>query len=249
MSYNFREFERKIYPRTFLKDVHVKLLFDKPTSAVSGLADFFQEHFNIQLQGIESGHHTINSADGLITYIFAFDSVELIMRRPAYRDFSLTQHLMPTIKHYLEILGVIQINKMFISKYNELNYKDEGGLDVVSIMKSVFSKEMLSFGSAETANKYEIEKIDLSDMTRWEKFGTFSGDDSWNSLFNFEYGFSRRANDTSKGYLTLFTSIESNDQVLKVQDIDDVASYFNDILDRGFHWCVNENIIAKMKEQ
>ena len=112
-------------------------------------------------------------------------------------------------------------------------------------MKEVFSPELLK-----TDNRSEdTSDANFASMTRWEKFGRFSGEDDWNSVFSYEYGFSRRATEPTKGCLTLKTIMESNDTLITNDALEDVMKEFNYILDRGFHWCVNKNIVSKMEDR
>lgn len=249
MSYIFKNIERKVYPNTFLKDVHIRMNFEGNLQTGSGLEDFFQSNFNLSILDKLPFHGiVVNSQDGLIGFDFSLEHLILTLRYPAYKQFEFALQWLDLIKKYLELLNIVDINHLSISKYNELGYTLPKGVDVESVMREVFSKEMLKFAEEENGS-LTSEKDGFSSTSRWEKFGSFDGADVWNSAFNFEFGFYRQVTTPLSGKLTLKTSIESKDVLIKRDDIKSVLSAFNDVLDRGFHWCVSDSIIKKMEEK
>ncbi|MBO5233201.1 MAG: hypothetical protein J6B33_02690 [Prevotella sp.] len=246
MGYIFEEIERKVYPKTFLKDVHIGLDFNGSMPDRQSAADFFENNFKLSLDAdSEYSSVTVNSEDGLIKFDFSLTHIELVMRHPAYRKFELALKWVSLMTDYLNLMDVGSVGKLTMSKYNELEYAiTDGGPGVETVMRQVFSSDMLTFGGVNAVD----EEKNFENMTRWEKFGTFEGHDAWDSLFSFEYGFSKRATDPLRGCLTLKTIIESRNTVLATHELEDTMQSFNYILDRGFHWCVTKEIISKIKE-
>lgn len=249
MNYKFKSIDKKVYPKTFLKDVHLRLDFIKVQSVNSRLAGFFKKNFGLDVDAMpQSQNISVNSEDGLIKFDFSLGYLELTMRHPAYKQFNFVLQWLGIILEYLYVLGVENLKKTTLSKYNELGFALPPGVGVELVMQQVFSNEILQYGRDATG-ALDSGKDDFSRTSRWEKFGSFEGEDKWNSLFSFEFGFSRRATEPSNGCLTLKTIMESRDVDVKVDSLKDVLTEFNDVLDRGFHWCVTESIIRKMEEQ
>ena len=246
MSYNFKEIEKKVYPKTFLKDVQILLEFDGCVGDVVTISEFIKSNFNLSVNGdlIYKGI-VINTEDTLIKFQFEQNLLKLTMRHPAYKQFAFALRWMPIILSYLQIVHVDGVKRLAISKYNELGYTLSGNIDVAEIMRQVFSDELLNQGESK---EWEQERMTFVDMTRWEKFGSIEGNDQWNSAFSYEYGFCRKANSNNTGSLTLKTIMESKNVAIELTELENVMIAFNDVLDRGFHWCVNENIIKKMEE-
>lgn len=248
MAYSFEEIERKVYPKTFLKDVRVGLNFKGKCLDFDRLANFFATHFKITMdKGETFDGLTINSEDGLVRLEFAESSLEITMRHPAYREFGYALQWIPLMQDYLGQMSVCNITRLYVSKYNELGYVLPQGIGPDVIMREVFSNEMLSFGGNGKC-LLDDEAPSFANITRWEKFGTFDGEDEWNSLFSFEYGFSRKTTEQNKGCLTLKTMVESRNACIAAGDIETVMIEFNKVLDRGFHWCVTGSIVKKMEE-
>ena len=241
MSYTFNEIEKKIYPKTFLKDVHVRFDFDRANVDINKVVKFFNTRFNLSIDETQMFKELfVNSDDELINFDFTVEHVEVTLRHPAYKSFDFALKWLPWMKDYMQTLNINTVNKVYISKYNELGFTlQDNSIGVEVIMGEVFSKELLE--------KMNAEKKDFSSMTRWEMFDSVRGDDEWNSIFSYEYGFSRRANELTKGCLTLKTIMESNDVSIELNKLDEVSIKFNDILDRGFHWCVSKSIIERME--
>jgi hypothetical protein len=247
MNYPFKNIERKVYPKTFLKDVRIILDFNGNSVAEDSVAKFFESHFgSLKIdKGVEFKGMSVNSDDRLIKFDFGLSRLELVMRHPAYRTFDYALQWIPIIEDYLKSLKIDTVSKLTLSKYNELGYtlfQNSIGVDV--IMQQVFSNEMMTFGGAD----FMSEKKTFANMARWERFGTFDGHDEWNSLFSFEYGFSRTATDRNKGCLTLKTTMETQECSIVISDIRKCLEAFNLVLDRGFHWCVTDGIVKKMEK-
>jgi hypothetical protein len=247
MNYPFKNIERKVYPKTFLKDVRITLDFNGKVDVGDAVAKFFDAHFGgLKMdKGVAYKGMAVNSEDGLIKFDFGLSRLELVMRHPAYRTFDFALKWMPVIEDYLKLLKIDSVFKLTLSKYNELGYTlPQTGIGVDIIMQQVFSNDMLTYGGVD----FMSEKKAFANMTRWERFGTFDGRDEWNSLFSFEYGFSRTATDRNKGCLILKTTMETQECSMVISDIRKCLEAFNLVLDRGFHWCVTEGIVKKMEE-
>lgn len=248
MNYPFKDIERNVYPKTFLKDVRIILDFKTNGSVEDSVASFFVSHFEgLQIEdGVEYRGMSVNSDDGLVKFDFGLSRLELLMRHPAYRTFDFALKWISIIEDYLKLLKADSVFKLTLSKYNELGYAlPQTGIGVDVCMQQVFSNDILTFGGADVL----AEKDKFTNMTRWERFGTLEGQDEWNSLFSFEFGFSRNTIDRNKGCLTLKTTIETQECNVAISNIRKCLEVFNTVLDRGFHWCVTEEIVNKMKEE
>lgn len=249
MSYNFKEIEKKVYPKTFLKDIHLRMDFNQGQSDDSKFEEFFKKNFTLPVEGMSKFQEMkVNSQDGLIKFDFSLSHVELTLRYPAYKQFDFALQWLGVISEYLNLLDAKTVNKLTISKYNELGFTLPKGIGVEMLMQQVFSEDMLSFAK-DSNGSLSSGKDGFQSTSRWEKFGSFEGNDELNSLFSFEFGFSRRATEPDKGCLTLKTIIESRDVTISTESLKDAMLEFNSVLDRGFHWCVTNSIIKKMEEQ
>ena len=249
MAYNqFGEWPYKVYDKTFLKDVRLCITFTKK-DGIDGqkdaLAEFFKSFFNIKTDPDKfTGLLHVKSMDECIDIDFRQDSVEIVMRRPAYKSFRLTETMMKSATEYLHILGVTAISHLEFTKYNELEYTlGEKPAGVVEVMKGVFSSELIDAIKDESLKDNEAY---LKTLTRWEKVLTMT-DGETKSIFNIEYGFSRKNIDSPKGILALKTRIETDMDGMVFTELGDRVALFNKILDSAFHWCVRKEVIAMME--
>lgn len=76
----------------------------------------------------------------------------------------------------------MELKKLVMYKYNQLEYQVSGKKQVKAVMRDVFSDELLS----------DVEDIP-ADNTRWEKTKQFSDEEPIHSMFTIEYGYRKDA--------------------------------------------------------
>lgn len=240
MAYPFPSIERKVYPKTFLKDVHILFCFSARNNIAelnAKVGEFFNTSF--ELEGITSSElekgMEIFSKNGLVKFDFGTDTVELTVKQPEYRSYENISPLRRRMFEYLQLLEVSELQKLTMYKYNQLEYQAKNERLVKNVMGNVFSNDLLS----------DVEESKQGDYTRWEKTKQYSDEQSQVTI---EYGFRKDANDLNRGFLTLKTQIESTKKSIALTDIEKEMDSFNQILDNGFHWCVKSEIINIMKQ-
>lgn len=248
MSYKFPHIENQIYPKTFLKDVHVLLDFDivnKTDDILEGLRTLYKNHFNLNDVFDEDGSDRVEvySEDDTVRFVFGWSNCALIMRTPAYKSYSFAKPLLSIIVEYLETLGVKELNKVVMWKYNELEYEINGDGSAAVAMNGVFSRELLE------GNMTNEDVEAQQSLTRWEKTVTIQDKEDTNSEFIFEFGFKCHNSDQLKGVVTLKSTIQSIDITTKVEDLNSRLDSYNAVLDDAFHWSVQNMIINEMKKQ
>lgn len=250
MGYKFGDWTYKVYDKTFLKDVHLCISFPRVENIdgqKDALAKFFRGFFKIdvELEKLTGVLH-VKSSEEDICLDFKLDSVEIVMRRPAYKSFGLTEAMMKAACNYMQILHVSQVNKLEFVKYNELEYTlSERPMGVLEVMKGVFSNNLIDAIKDESLKDNDAY---LKTLTRWEKVLTMA-DTETKSIFNIEYGFSRKNIDSKTGILALKTRIETDEDGIEFAGLNDKVVLFNKILDDAFHWCVRQEVIAMMEQK
>jgi len=244
MKYPFNPIERRVYPKTFLKDVRLAVYFvpvDFSSVDKEQIKQFFDQFKGASIdvtklpEGIE-----LQSQDNYIRLNFSLASVEVMLRQPYYKKFEQAESFLGAISKFLEILSVRSLQKLSISKYNELKFQQSSeDYPILNIMKGVFSEELL--------NKMGAENNSFENMVRWEKALSFDGSEETGTLFYAECGFCKTEPNSLKGSLALTTRVESSIDV-NVEKLIDTARFYNQILDESFHWCVTKEIIEKMSE-
>lgn len=246
MAYSFRSIHREVFQKTFLKDVYISFGFSRDTKAQideNALRNLYAEKFGVSnIEGI-SDSMLIRSQDELVQFEFDSRHVGLKMKFPAYKSFRSALQWLPEIHDYMELLGVDCISSIRIEKFNELQYKLPDGDVVGSAMKEIFSKELLDYDK-NTAATSDKEYKEFEDLARWEKRIVIPDDDSQLTI---EYGFSEKDKQNNSGVLTLKTCIESTCEQTAIDGLREKIENYNSILYNAFIWCVNDNIIKKMK--
>lgn len=248
MAYIFDSWTHKVYDKTFLKDVHLSISFPKLESfegKEEALNSFFRDFFKIDVQ-LEKLHGVLHvkSEEEDICLDFRMNSVEIVMRRPAYKSFLLTEAMMKSASAYMRILGVEDIIRVELVKYNELEYtmpNDQMG--IMEVMRGVFKDSLIKPIYDDGINNLDTY---MKSMTRWEKVITMNDEES-GSVLNVEYGFSRKSVNSLNGILALKTRIETTDNGMKFAELDEKIALYNKILDDAFHWCVRQEMIAMME--
>lgn len=246
MAYPFPNIKIKVYPKTFLKDVHFGIFFSEIAlndNVQKRAGEFFDHEFglpNIKMEEMPKAV-SIFSNEREINFSFGLSRADLMIKREAYRSFVDIQELLDKYLGFLYALGLNNVTKLIFSKYNELEYEAKEGLPVSSVMADVFSKELLT--SMRSADR-ETQK----DLTRWEKVIHSEGKDETDSFFTIEYGFRKLPIEKGRSSLTLKTIIESRITNIPIEDLLGIMTYYNQILDDAFHWCVSNKVLKAMME-
>lgn len=246
MAYTFEHIKREVYPKTFLKDVHVSLYFqavDITDSLPEKVGRFFEESFNVKDVKAEDLTKPVSvySKDEMIRFYFSLSHVELAVKQPAYRSYEHIEALRKKAFEYLDLMGVESLSKVMLYKYNQLGYQLTESGSVADVMRDIFSPSLLG-------NMTEEDMNSLDGLSRWERSYSLKGEDETNSSFTIEYGFRKKSLDSETDALTLKTQIETGIVVVNRDDLPRVLSEFNQILDNGFHWCVTTGIVDEMKK-
>lgn len=240
MGYQFPQVPYKVYSKTFLKDVHLVFKFATvyPNEIlVTDAKRFFETNFNgVKLKNVDlSEGVNIKSTDELVWFDFKWDKLTICMKSPMYKSFDLTLVVMEYALEFFKVIGITTVESLIFYKFNELSYNVEKEVAVSSIMKQIFSSDLLKMMTSEDV---EAQKS----LSRWEKQISFDGDES---RFVIEFGFSRTTKESNAGTLTLKTQIESKNTI-HVDDMEETLRKFNQVLDNAFHWCVLPQIIKEM---
>lgn len=249
MDFRFPHIERQIYPKTFLKDVHIVFEFNRVSPSdetVEGLRKFFDKHFGLKEVDIEqtkSNGISVFSEDETVRILFGWDKCILIMRTPAYKSFDFAKPFLGIVAEYFNLVGVSELSDVVMWKYNELEYKLDGAGNAALVMRGVFSDALLN------ANLSDEDERAMRSLTRWEKTVAYENVDDNHSVLTFEFGFKSKKTDQLEGVVTLKTAILSSTDVVAVSDMDMLLHSFNATLDDAFHWGVKDDIINEMKRQ
>ncbi len=246
MRYPFEKKTYPIYPKTFLKDVRICLThtpIDIASTSPNDLSFFFDKKYNIKnvtLADIQKGL-AIEAENQQIKIEFKNDTILVLMKCPAYKSFNLALILIGDIIEYFEITNISYINKCQISKYDEVEFKNNKNYIILNVMKNVFSENLI-------AKLSENETKTFKELSRWEKVLEFEDDTDFPSRMIVEYGFSLRGVERQQGFLTLKTQIESTITTIPTDELMNLLEKHNHILDNAFHWCIKPEIINIMKE-
>lgn len=247
MAYIFPDNEYMVYSKTFLKDVQVRLDFpcmELGIISAPNVSQFFKNKFNfndndITIEDIKKGF-IVYTDDEQIQFDFGIEKVIITMKCPTYKSFDLALSLIEIVEEYLSILHVSKVSKLIISKYDELEFKNNRNYTMLNVMKNVFHNNLLTTINNEKENPFK-------ELVRWEKVLSFEGGDDTNSNLFIEFGFSLRGTERQHGALTLKTQISSR-TIIETEKIKMVSKDYNRILDNAFHWCIRPEIIDIMKK-
>lgn len=244
MEYPFKLVEREIFPKTFLKDVRVILFYPEVEqgSIDAGKLSLFYSQFKgvtVSIEKIKEGIE-LTSDDESIKLRFSLRFVEVLLRTPSYKTFDLALQFISLLKGYFEAMEIKTINKLVISKYNELRFQHPSAeYTIQKIMKGVYSEALIQ--------RVLSGKEVLKDLTRWEKELKFDNTDETDTLFTIECGFSRKSVNGLNGILALTTRVETSKNPFGIKDLASKTEMYNVILDSAFRWCVRNEIIEKMR--
>jgi len=246
MSYPFPKIERKVYSKTFLKDVQIKINYTPVSydnNVFRRILEFTETEFNLLVPPNERKRDfAIKSEDEMIAFQFKENSAYLKMRHPLYKSFENTKLFRDKLLKYIGTIGVEKIKRVEISKYNELLYRYEDSNSTLKVvMETIFSESLLHFGKG----KKELDENFFNETSRWEATGNICGEDELQSKFTYQYGFCKDAESEYSGRLTLKTIIAS-EKDNSSKDLPNILEKLNLIIDEAFHWCIRKEIIDQM---
>ena len=225
-----------------MKDVRLTAIFGDVDFAcldkdkLKSFFDTFQDS-QVDLDNLPTGIRLF-TADESVVLEYTLNRVMVQIRQKAYKSFENMMELLSVAKRYLQILGISEVRSLSISKFNELKYNNsEGKYRLEDIMSIAFKNNLMQ--------KIWSQDIEMKDLTRWEKSISMADDES-HSQFVIECGFQKKDAQNLSGSLTLKTLIESKAPV-RIDDLADRATAYNQILDNAFHWCISDKIIQLMK--
>lgn len=247
MGYPFPNIKIRVYPKTFLKDVRICVLFSEVPlneDLQNCAGEFFQNKFGLAGVKMEEMPKAVSvfSKDNNIRFAFGLSRVDLSIKRDAYRSFVEIDSYLQMVYSFLSALNRDFATKIIFSKYNELGYEAKENTTVAEVMEGVFSGDLLE---SMTKRDRDAQKH----LSRWEKIVSANGDDETKSTFMIEYGFSKKPESTIGSCLTLKTLIESNVEEISFSDIPRVLTEYNQILDNAFHWSVSDQVLNAMKKK
>lgn len=246
MEYPFKPIDREIFPRTFLKDVRMVVLYPEVEPAkidIEKWSSFFSKFKGVEvnIEKIKDGIE-LTSEDESIKLRFSLGFVEVLLRTPSYKTFDLAIQFLSVLNGYFGAMNIKTANKLIISKYNELRFQQPSAeYTIQKIMKGVYSEALMQ--------KVLSGKEVLKSLTRWEKELKFDNSDETDTLFTIECGFSRKGVEELNGILALTTRVETSHNSFAIEKLIEKAATYNDILDSAFRWCVRDEIIEKMREK
>lgn len=247
MAYPFPNIKIKVYPKTFLKDVRICIVF--PEVLLSDdlqkcASDFFEKNFGLTNVKMEEMPKAVSvfSKDNNIKFAFGLSRVDFSIKRDAYRSFVEISPYLQIIYNFLSSINRDVVTKIIFSKYNELGYEANENTAVAKVMEGVFSADLLESMTKRDRNTQK-------QLSRWEKIVRANGNDDTNSTFTIEYGFSKKPESAVGSSLTLKTLIESQIEQIPSSDIPAVLVEYNQILDNAFHWCVSDQVLNAMKKK
>lgn len=244
MIKKFPESSRMIYPKTFLKDVRLRLCFkETEKKSVEAINAFFAKHFGapkIGLQELSCGiRFTSNTSP--VTVTVNTDRIEVMISRPLYKRFLQMKDWLPVMFEFIDALGANAIDRCFIIKYNELDFTHvQKDFPVEIVMKQVLRDNLIS-----TVDEADFKKF--YGLSRWEKMLNF---DNVNDIYQagIEFGFRRKPDlDKLNGSITLKTVIAST-IAEELDKTEERISDMNNVIDDMFHWSVSDGIIETMKK-
>lgn len=250
MAYIFENVPRKVYPKTFLKDVQLSIYYSQfvvDENQALELTRFFNEEFKVNFKEADFNKGVaLNTIDEKIRCDFGPDHLRLVIKHPRYKSFDfISDYWFAVFERLLSITGVSEVTRITLSKYNELEFQmTNGQTNVMDLLPYVFSKELLETAAPDRNNVTE------SDTTiRWEGRGSHLNIDNQGGTFYYEFGFRRNVEKPVNGMFTLKTTVSSVDMHFSFAQMCSQFRKYNQILFDGFHWCVTESIVKNMSEQ
>lgn len=243
MATTFPESERRIYPKTFLKDVRLRLFFKETDRKSSkSILDFFNHHFGstIDFEELKGGVLFKSNTDPISVTVHV-NCIEIMISRPLYKRFAQIREWLPKMLEYISAFGADKVDRICIIKYNELDFTHvQKDFPVANVMKAVLNNNLISIVEESDFNKF-------NSLTRWEKMLKFDNVNDGLYEAAIEFGFRQKpVPEKLSGSITLKTLVSSHhDYNLDV--VDNRIIDMNNVLDDIFHWSVSQSIIDKMK--
>lgn len=244
MIKEFPESNRMIYPKTFLKDVRLRLCFkETEKKSVEAINAFFAKRFgapDIDLKELSGGIRFTSNTSPIAVSV-NIDWIEVMISRPLYKRFLQIKDWLPAMFEYINAFGANTIDRCFIIKYNELDFTHfQKDFPVEIVMKQVLRDNLIS-----TVDETDFEKF--YSLSRWEKMLNF---ENVNDIYQagIEFGFRRKPDpDKLNGSITLKTVIAST-ITEELDKVEGRISDMNNVIDDMFHWSVSDGIIETMKK-
>ena len=244
MVMTFPESSRMIYPKTFLKDVRLMLLFkETEKKSIEALKAFFEKHFGapeINLEELKGGIQ-FSSNTSPVAVSVKNGWIEVMISRPLYKRFDQMKDWLPAMFEYIKASGANAVERIIIIKYNELDFTHvQKDFPVANVMKQVLHEHLIS-----AVDGSDFEKF--NSLSRWEKMLNFGNVNEGPYEAGIEFGFRRKSDpDKLNGSITLKTLIAcSLNEIL--DNVNVRISEMNNIIDDMFHWSISASIIETMK--
>lgn len=244
MSYPFKPVEHCIYQKTFLKDVRVVVEYSPvDLSAVNAeqLKEFL-DRFNgadIKIEEfVKRGGVMVYTKDHNIEIRLQSSLVEVKIDAFKYTSFDNAIEFWSYIPGYLNALGIKEVSKITVRKYNALYFKSANvDYDIIEVMGSIFCDDLMAL------MKGPIEDKALSGIEKtWSK-----KDEASSTEVNVVFGIKKADTADKKDHLTLTLSVSSESGGIATDEVLVKAEAYNKILFDAFHWCVKKDIINNMK--
>ena len=250
MDYPFHPWEYKVYHKTFLKDVHLVIGYaseDSVDTIYEKIFVFCDEQYHVSYNENErevakKNGAQIVSADKMTKFVFKSNQVSLHLKTPAYNQIKVALVMMKYIYGYQNTLNRPKVDGLKFYKFNELAYETTDNSSLLEIMGSVFSTELMNLID-------EKDKAEQGSLARWEKIQKKNAINENGDNFVIEFGYQKSSTELNKGAITLKTQIENTSLSLEVDKLEEKILKFNQILDEGFHWCINPSIIKVMEAE
>lgn len=248
MAYPFPQIKREVFPKTFLKDVHVYFEYKKIKKINNEeICTFCRENFNVDVEkdAIWDGF-SINSKNNLVKFEFTTTYVAVKMNFLAYMNFISAQKYISILLDFLNVIGVKKLSKVRFAKYNELRYKLPNDESSVSIaMQQIFTKSLMEYKTGDG----DFESTSFDSLARWEKRLVFDGEAELETRVIIDYGFCEQTDSKKEGVLTLKIVAESLKDIVNVCDVETVLKNCNYDIDCAFQWSISKTVIAKMRNK
>ena len=244
MTITFPESSRIIYPKTFLKDVRLILLFNETEKkSIKALNSFFEKRFSASELNLEElkGGICFTSNTSPVSVTVNKGLIEVVISRPLYKRFAQMKEWLPIMFEYINACGTNQITRSIIIKYNELDFThNQKDFPVANVMKQVFHEHLIS-----NVDDTDFEKFDS--LSRWEKMLNFEKVNDGMIDASIEFGFRRKPDqDKLNGSITLKTIVTCGKSD-NLENVGGKVDDMNNIIDDMFHWSVSNSIIEAMK--
>jgi hypothetical protein len=245
MDYPFTPIEHRLYNKTFLKDVRVVVEF--PKAELSQVKKEKLQVFFAQFSGadvdidmfLEKQRINIFSEDHNIEFKFTSENAEAKICTPVYSSFETAKEYWNFLPLYLELINVSEVSRLIVRKYSALYFKSStADYNVRKFMDEVFCKDLMQLIPTSINSYKALNSIEKT----WSK-----DDEETGTAFTAVFGIKKSDAIDKDDKLTLVISLESKNGMFDRSEIMDRIKEYNKILFDAFHWCVNDEIIEKMK--